>query len=261
MNNQTIEELNKRNLDECLFCIYSIPVTIYFNSGDNVINPKTLLIFYGCNLQGKRRYISSIISDDLEKTSDWYNFFLTFKDRNLKTILYGLLPNNSSIQKAAKLAFSDIEVFDSYCDSLLKITKYLTTKYSSSTLEFVKRIYVSRTIDEYTLNYDEFKERFANSQFLIDLLNPYFIKAKDNYNHPFELRKHIFAFYFIREFSKKITVVSHSKPYFNSVDDFISSCITIIQLTEKKIYCPKNDWISLINLIYSDKKDLINCYL
>lgn len=261
MNNQTIEELNNRNLDDCYFCIYSIPVTIYFNSGNNIINPKTLLIFYGCNLQGKRRFITSVISDDFTKTSDWYDLFLKFKSRNLKTILFGLLPNNLHLKKAINLAFPEIEIFDSYCDSLTKISKYFTVKYSSNTFEFVRKIFVSKSLDDCLIAYDDFKEQFSNSKFLIELLENDFVNARKNYQYDFELRRHIFAFHFIREFSKKLTVISHSKPYFHSTDEFISSCITIIQLTEKKNYCSKADWINLINLIYPSKKDLIKIFL
>lgn len=261
MNNQTVEELNKRNLDECYFCIYSIPVNIYFNNGDSFINPKTLLLFFGCNLQGKRRFITSIISDDLNKASDWYDFFLSFKNRNLKYVLYGLFPNNIHLKKAVKIAFPEIHIFDSYCESLIKISKYLPVKHSSNTTEFIRKIFVSKSLDDYIVYYNEFKDKFSNSPFLIDLLDDDFIKAKNNYSYDFELRKHVFAFYFIRELSKKLIVISHSKSYFSSCNDFINEVIPIIQVIERKTYCSKKDWINLINLIYSSRKDLIKCYL
>lgn len=264
MNNQTIEQLNNRNLDKCYFCIYSIPIPIFLNSGGDknyLVNKKYILIFYGCNLQGKRRYISSVIADDLDKPSLWYDFFLSWKNKGLETILYALLPMDSNIRKSIKIAFPNIEIFNSYCESIMKISRYFTLKYSSSNFDIVRKIYVSESLDDYYIAYNDFLDIFSNSRFLIDLLNDDFIKAKDNYRFNFSLRKHIFAFYFIRELSKKLVVISHSKPFFSSVDDFISNCINIIQITEKKNYCSKNDWISLINSIYDDKKDLIKCYL
>lgn len=264
MNNQTIEQLNNRNLDNCYFCIYSIPIFIYLNTGgdeNNLVNPKNVIIFYGCNLQGKRRYITSVIADDLDKPSIWYDFFLSWKNRGLNTILFALLPLDNNIRQAIKIAFPGIEIFNSYCESIIKISKYLTLKYSSNTFDIVRKIYVSESLDDYNIAYADFLNIFNESPFLIDLLNDDFIKAKDNYRIDFSLRRHIFAFYFIRELSKKLVVASHSKPFFSSVDDFISTFIPTIQLTEKKNYCSKADWISLINFIYEDKKDLIKCYL
>ena len=264
MNNQTIEQLNNRNLDNCYFCIYSIPITIFLNDGgddNNLVNPKKLMIFYGCNLQGKRRYITSVIADDFDKPSAWYDFFLSWKNKGLNTILFALLPLDNNIRKAIKIAFPYIEIFNSYCDSIMKISKYFTLKYSSNTFDIVRKIYVSKSLDDYNIAYNDFIGIFSNSKFLIDFLNDDFIKAKDNYRIDFSLRKHIFAFYFIRELSKKLIVISHSKPFFSSIDDFISNCIPIIQVTEKKNYCSKADWIILINSIYDDKKDLIKCYL
>ncbi len=261
MNNQTINELNKRKLDGCYFCIYSVPVTIYFNDGDNFINPKTLIMFFGCNLQGKRRFISSVILEDFSKVSDWYDFFLTFKNRGLNVVLYSLLPNISSLRKALSLAFPEIEIFNSYSDSIAIINRYFTLKYSDGTLEFIKKIFVSKTLVDYEIALDDFRNIYSNSQFLIDLLEPEFINAKKNYKLDFEIRRHLFAFYFFRELSKKLIVISHSEPFFSSVDHFTSKCINIIQLVEKRIYCPKNEWINLINLIYPTKKDLIKCYL
>ena len=261
MNNQTVNELNNRKLDHCFFCIYSIPTTIYFKEGDDFINPKTLLTFFGCNIQGKRRYISSCFLDDLSRPSDWYDFFLSFKDKSIDVILFALLPNIPIIKQSFTLAFPMSKYFFSYCDSLSKINRYFTVKYSSNTFTYIKNIFVSKTIDEYNIAYLDFKNKFYYSQFLIDLLDDDFIKAKDNYSFDFALRKHIFAFYFIKETIKKLTVISHAKPYFSSIDEFIELCVPIIQIIEKKNYCSKADWIDVINLIYDDNKDLIKCYL
>jgi len=264
MNNQTIEQLNNRNLDNCYFCIYSIPISIYLSTGgdeNNLVNPKNIIIFYGCNLQGKRRYITSVVADNLDKPSQWYDLFIFLKSRGINSILYALLPLDTNIRKAIKIAFPNIEIFNSYCESIIKISRYFTFRYSSNTFDIVKKIYVSETLDDYKIAYDDFINTYSESKFLIELLNDDFIKAKDNYRIDFSLRKHIFAYYFIRELSKKLIVASHSKPFFSSVDEFVSICIPIIQLTEKKNYCSKADWVNLINYIYDDKKDLIKCYL
>ena len=87
MNNQTVNELNNRNLDSCYFSIICFPTNIYFKSSEIDNNQQTLYVFYGCNLKGVRKFITAVISDDFYKTSDWYNFFLKLKKRNLQKIL------------------------------------------------------------------------------------------------------------------------------------------------------------------------------
>ena len=84
MNNQTVNELNNRNLDSCYFSIICFPTNIYFKSSEIDINQKTLYVFYGCNLKGVRKFITAVISDDFSKTSDWYNFFLKLKKKIYK---------------------------------------------------------------------------------------------------------------------------------------------------------------------------------
>ena len=261
MNNQTIEELNTRKLDNCLFCIYTIPIPIYFKGESNVSSPKTLLLFYGCNIRGRRKYISSVILEDFDKSSDWYNYFISFKRRNINIILYALLPNNQALKRAIELVFPQITIFNSFSESANKLTRYFTYRYSSQVFCFIKRIFVSKSIDDYYIAYNEFNELFSNSKFLIDLLNNDFVDAKKNYSFDYILRKHVFAFYFIRELSKKLIVISHSKPYFSSINEFVSLTIPIIQIIESKNYCPKKEWIQLINHVYKEKEDLIKCYL
>lgn len=52
MNNQTVDELNNRKLNECYFSIMFIPIKIYLKRGENNTNLKQLYVFYGCTLQG-----------------------------------------------------------------------------------------------------------------------------------------------------------------------------------------------------------------
>ena len=109
MNNKSLIELNKRDFDKCLFCLYCLPIDIYMALDDGKIDTQTVFIFYGCNLLGKRRYLSSIIVSHDFPTSSWYEFFQSFKTRGLQQIIYAVLPNNKHLKDALKLAFLDVE--------------------------------------------------------------------------------------------------------------------------------------------------------
>lgn len=261
MNNQTVNELNNRDLDSCLFSIICITTNIYFRKGDETSNKKTLYIFFGCNLRGVRKFITATISDDYRKTSDWYNFFLNLKQRKLNTILYASIPNNKTMKDALSLAYKEITCFTSCFDPINKIFKYFSSRYSSNVFNLIKHIYLSSDITEYTLALNDFYEEFSSNQFLIDLLQDELKSIQKYYNYNIIIRKHVFAFYFSREAIKKISVFSHSKYYFTNVDEYIEIMLPFIKIIESRMYCSKKDWLELLNFIYPDKKELIKCYL
>ena len=260
MNNKSLIELNKRDFDKCLFCLYCLPIDIYMALDDGKIDTQTVFIFYGCNLLGKRRYLSSIIVSHDFPTSSWYEFFQSFKTRGLQQIIYAVLPNNKHLKDALKLAFLDVESIISIFDTIMKISKYFSTSYSSSLLTFIKNVYLGSDLSDYEANLNIFKETY-NSPFILDIVNDNLIKAKDYYNIPQHVRKNIFSYYFLRDNLKKLLVISHSKHFFSSLDDFIESCLPIFQVFETKMYCPKSEWLELLNTLYITKKDLLKPFL
>ncbi len=260
MNNQTIDELKNRKFDSCFFSLICIPCQIYFDKGDNNVNIKNLYVFFSCNLQGCRRFLTVVSPDDFLKVSDWYNLFLSWKNRSLEKILYASIPSNNLLKKALYLAFNDISILHSFCESIFKISKYYSLRYSSNISDKIRNIYISDSLAECQLALDVFFGFLDNSVFLHDLLDNDFSLAKENYKFDYLIRKHVLAFYFVREFSKKMWVASHSKPFFSSIDEYISQLIPIIQASEKRVYTSKADWLALINHIYPEKGELIKCY-
>ena len=261
MNNQTIEELNNRDLDNCLFSIMIIPTNIYFMEGENLINQKTLYLLFSCNLRGVRKYISSVFLNNLNNTSSWYDFLQLLKSRGIKNILYAVIPNNDKLSKALKLSFPNIEIFISCFETINKLSKYYSTKCSNLLLNDVKKIYLSPTKEEYELSLSMFHEKYLEFSFIRDLLQDDLVRAKKYYNVDFELRKFIFSFYFFREIIKRIVVISHSKNYFISIDEFIEILIPDIIRIESHMFCTRQELKNIINKIYLTKQDLIKPYL
>ena len=261
MNNSSISELNNRNLDLCYFSVYCIPVTIYFNYGNYYINQRELYIFFGCNLKGIRKYIISCFKDEFTKTSDWYNFFLSLKKRNITNIIFVSIPDNPFLKEALSLAFNGIEVFYSFYDIWNIFYKYYSGKTFRNFLTTIRELYLSTDVNLYHITYQNFLSDYKDSQFIIDMLDHHLKKIENYYYLDLELRKAIFAFYFNRELIKKLMVISHSKPYFSSIEEFTQELIPIIQVIESKMYCSKIRWVNIINLIYSSKRELIKCYL
>ena len=261
MNNQNINNLHNRKLDGCYFSITCIPTTIYLNGGDDIVKRKQIYIFYGTNLQGVRKYITSVISDNYSKTSDWYNLFMNLKQRNIETILYANIPDNKPLKDALSLSFKEIKIFISCFEIINKIFKYYSCSYTSNVFNVVKNIYLSNDIKDCNNAINIFYDEFSDSKFLIDIIEPYFKTIKSYYNYNFTLRHHIFSFYFYRDTYKKLSSFSKSKSFFLSLDEYINLISNLIKKTETRMYSSKSEWLKLINIIYDDNKDLIKGFL
>ena len=261
MNNQTICELNNRNLDNCLFSVMIIPTKIYFKENDNFTSEKVLYLIFACNIRGVRKYISSVFADDFINTSSWYDLILSFKSRGINCILYAIIPNNDKLSKALKLLFPNIEIFISCFETVNKLSKYYSCDYSFLLLDNVKTVYLSPTKEDYEIALNNFNEKYLDILFIRDLLDSDLKRAKKYYDTDYELRKFIFSFYFFREINKRITVISHSKPYFASIDEFIEILIPDIVRIESRMFCTKDQLKNIINKIYLTKGDLIKQYL
>ena len=142
----------------------------------------------------------------------------------------------------------------------MKISKYFSAGYSSTLLTFIKNVYLGADLLDYEANLNIFKDAY-NSPFILDLVDNNLIKAKDYYYLPQHIRKNIFSYYFLRENLKKLIVISHSKQYFSSLDDFLELCLPTFQVFESKMYCSKSDWLAVLDFLYDSKKDLIKPYL
>lgn len=260
MYNLTINELHKRELDKCYFLIMCFKTKINIMK-EGEISKKDIYLFYGCNLRGVRKFIDLVIASDFNKPSDWYNYLLKFKNRGLETVLYANIPNNNLLKNALMLTFKNIKVFASCYEPIDIILKYYNAGYNSNIFNIIKNIYLSDDLDGYNNTISLFKEEFKSSPFIIDILEKDLNSVKNYYSFDIAFRKHIFCFYFYRETRKKLYTFSHYKYAFNNTDELLELLIPKIRIMEMKCYCPKKEWLNLINFIYKNNKDLLINYL
>ena len=140
MNNQTINEINKRDFDKVFFSFSILSQDVFFNFGNDYIKKRTIYTIIGCNINGVRKYITSIFDDEYTKTSDWYNLLLALKIRGLEHIFYVSIPNNQFIKKAFDLAFSDVSYFYSCFNLINKLSHYTTCSYSKNIFKDLRLI-------------------------------------------------------------------------------------------------------------------------
>lgn len=257
MNNQTIDVIQKRDIDKILFSITVLSQQVFYNDGTGYIYKRNINIFIGCNINGVRKHITTIFEDDFEKVSDWYNLFLKFKNKGVIQCFF-LVSNNENIIKAFKLAFSGGETFHCFFDDIYRLQHYITFSYANDILGKCRKVCLSETIDEFDLRKNELLEEYSSHPFIKDIL----IKSFDKYNKCFKysyyLRKHLLSYYFLRDFKKKMMVISNSKPYFSNVNEFTELLLPTIQRYESKMYCSKENWNQIISYLYENNKELLS---
>ena len=230
----------------------NIHFSTYFKEGENNINLKDIYIFYGCTLQGVRKFITAVIANNYEKTSEWYNLFLILKRRNIENILYTLLPDNKLLKDAIKLAFPEVETFVSCFEAINKINKYYPQGYCSKVFKLIKNIYLSETSSDYNIALVEFKLHYGSSNFIMDLLEKDFKYAKDNYCYNLELRNIYRGLAKIEETFKITKSEFNARPINVRLEDHIDAhfLICFISLVIIRILQSKtNDKYTIKNLL------------
>lgn len=260
MNNLTLELLKKRDLDGSLFLITCVPVNIYMTEASNYVNQRKLYLFFGSTLDGKRKYLFSVLGKEVPKTSDWYNAFQELKSRKLEHVIFALLPDIKGIKEAMRLSFPKIEIFNSCDKTIEKLKKYNSYKVKDEIYNEVKKLYVAKDVMEYKVNYDGFVEKYHDYPFIMDLLNDELKGLERNYKYSFKVRRVIYAFNYMIELNKRLERISNWKTY-STKEEFLENLLVYIHSSEMAIPFVKNEWLEVINEIYEDKKDLIKPYL
>ena len=260
MNNQTLEQIEKRNLDKVFVVLYVMELETYIQKEDG-INKEKIYLITECNLKGERRFIKTLIASDYKKVSDFYDELKLMKSRGLEEVLYAVIPGIENLKKALKLMFMNIEILESSHNPLNKIQKYFSAKEMRNIEKNIRGIYLSESLKEYELAYDNFKENYKTYPFIIDMINEDLVNAKNYYNYNLPLRKTLFAYYYVREFIKSSIVLLHKKDYYVSTDEISIQLISLIQKMETRMFTTKQLWAEVLNFIYKEKSDLIKAFL
>lgn len=261
MNNQTINEIKKREIDKIYFSFSILSQEIYFNYGNDYIKKRTIYIIYGCSINGIRKYITSIFEDEYTKTSEWYDLLLSLKSRGLEHIFFVCAPHNNVIKSAFDLAFNKVTYFYSCLNLVKKMKHYTSYSYSNDILSKVGSIYLTNNSNEFSLKKDELLEAYSSAPFVTDMIEADLNTFFPFLDYPLFLRKHIISLHFTREFLKKLSRISHSQYSFSSLNEFESKLVPHIKVFECRMYCSKKEWNSIISYLYKDHKDLLLCVL
>ena len=258
--NRTGEIFRKRELERSYFCIYCVSIKIQMDSDKGYKDGRILYTFWGCTLEGTKKYVASILETEVEKTSDWYNFFQELKKRGMEHVIFGLLPQKKEIRDAIKIGYPEIEIF-TWCENAIdKLKKYNSYKRQEEIYREIRSLFIARDIVEYELNYKDFVEKYEKYPFIMDMLGEEIKELRKNYKYAFKVRRIIYAFNYIIEMKKRFSKLTNYKVYQNK-EEFIDECAHSIYMSECAVHYYKDEWTEVINEIYEEKKELIKPYL
>lgn len=260
MNNNTIEELNRRDLERCYIIIYIIPNEVYIEERINYIVKRIAYVIFGCTLDGRRKYITTVMEGEFKKTSEWYEFFQGLKGRKLEEIIFGLIPDKKELKEGIRLSFPKIEIFNSCDNTIEKLKKYKAYKERDGMLKAVRKLYLAEDKKEYEINYKSFVEEYREYPFIMDMIGEEIKKLEENYKYTKTIRNAIYSFNYVVEIKKRMSIYAHEKVY-KSKEEFEKRYVGYIKASERQRHFLKEKWGMLLNEIYEEKKEMIKPYL
>lgn len=261
MKDVSYVELESRKLDKVYFVVHCISNKVEFKDNNGIVNKRLIHTMIGTDLSGNKKYICSFFEDEYKKPSDWYSLFQKIKSRGLEKILYFVVPNNIQLKRVIEPNFDGVEILDDYDDVMDTIKKYCTYKEYEKFITYIRRIYISETVEESQIAIDEFNEVNRDNQFILDIVKEVFDKSKDVYKYDYELRRSIYLYYFVRDVKKKIWKKIKEKKYVMSKEEYVTDIYEILTHMEKYSRRHKHDVKKALNIVYEAKKDMIKCYL
>lgn len=254
------EVLRKRELEKSYFVIYCLNADLYMEGEYTKGKKKRLYVFFGCTLDGRKKYMSSVFASEVERTSEWYDFYQGLKKRGMEHVIFALVPNEKELRDALKLSFPKVEMFTSCFRTIGKLRKYNTYKTNEDIYREVKRLYLAKDLKEYELNYVDYKKKYGKYQFIMDMLDEEIKGLKINYKYSSSIRRIVYAFNYVIQMEKRFSILSNQKIY-KDKDEFLDDCSWFINCSESATHYHKEEWTEVINEIYEEKKELIKPYL
>lgn len=253
-----VEDYKRRRLEEGYVCLYIFITQIEIKRQE--LSTENLYWFVGLDFRGRRRLLT-VGLEDKEDSRCWINKLEEINKRGVKKILFGGVPNNTLLIRSLKLMYKDINIVISDDECISKVRKYFSQNYSVTIYKELKSLYVEKTEEEYEIQKEVFYDKYMEYKFILNLIKKDIEKIKESYKYSYEIRKMIFSYYYIRDFSKKVIQVSREIGQVKNIEEIIRNMIEYIMKTEKNMYCPKKQWLEILNQLYNMYNEEIDNYL
>lgn len=246
--NKEILELKKKELNKACV-VLNITRNKLFVSKTNAVIEKNLYVFSITDFNGKREVIDYVITKE-EDSTFWINRLKEIKARGLDKVLYGTIPNVTSLISAIRVAFPKIEIFPSTIDMTNKIRKFISSGWDAVIYKEIRKIYTYETKEEYKEAYKRIMDIYKDNKIMLLFVQDDIRKIEKYYKYSANMRKIIFNYYPTRRYD--FAIREKIKTSKNIVDEnkFINECSDIFNYLTNGYCRKKQEFVELIEELY-----------
>lgn len=249
-----LTKLKYRELDKLLVVIYTIKTPVQIEL-EGRVKIRNLYTFIGINIEGKRRYLTHGI-DSNEDTDFWIQKFKNISRRGVEKVMYITLGEEKG-KRAAQITFSGIKVVPNLFKLIDKTFPYFADTYKNKMPEEIRKLYICETKKEYNKELEAFMYKYADKEIVKILLEKDLKDIEKVYEISHNVRKIIFAFYFIRDYKKQVKKEMNKIKIIEDREEFMKKFEIIIERLETSMYVSKVEWLKVLKELMKEDKEIL----
>lgn len=239
-----LQQFKRRELEECYVVIYVIKTEVKVMYEERLCKrPFYLLI--GINMECRRKYLAYGIKY-VDNSDFWLQMLSGIAKRGVKRVLYFSVEQEEHVKRAAEITFSKVKIVGTPFEAIEKISKYFPDNYENKMPEEIKRMYVLENKEELEKQRKSFYLKYEEKKIVKILIEKELNSIDKYYEIHHNIRKLIFAYYFIRDYKKIFKREANKEQIINNVDNFFERFLVMIVEWEKVMYLNKREWYDVI---------------
>ena len=249
-----LKKLKYRELDRLYVVIYTIKTPIQLEV-EGRVRTRNLYTFIGITIEGRRRFLTYGIDVNYD-TDFWMQQFKNITRRGTEKVLYITLGEEKG-KRAAQLSFQGVKVMPDLFKLIDKTFPYFADTYKNKMPEEIKRLYILETKEEYKKELEAFMYKYTDKEIVKILLENELKDIEKVYEIPHNIRRVIYAFYYIRDYKKQVKKEMNQVKIIEDKDLFMERLEEEIEKMEKAMYLNKVDWMKVLNELLKEEKEVV----
>lgn len=247
-----LTRLKYRELDSIYVVVYIIKTPVQLEI-EGRVKTRNLYTFVGINIEGKRRFLTYGI-DVNEDTDFWMQKFKNISRRGVEKVMYMTLGDDKG-KRAAQITFPGIKVVPNLFKLIDKTFPYFSDTYKNTMPDEIRKLYIYETKEEYKKELEGFMYKYADKKIVEILLKKDLEDIEKVYEIPHNIRRLIFAFYFIRDYKKEMK--KQMNKIIENKEEFMSIFEPLIEQWETAMYVSKAEWLKVLNELMIENEEVV----
>ena len=249
-----LTRLKYRELDSIYVVVYTIKTPVQLEI-EGRVKTRSLYTFVGINIEGKRRFLTYGI-DVNEDTDFWMQKFKNISRRGVEKVMY-MTQGDDKGKRAAQITFPGIKVVPNLFKLIDKTFPYFADTYKNKMPDEIRKLYIYETKEEYKKELEGFMYKYADKKIVEILLKKDLEDIEKVYEIPHNIRRLIFAFYFIRDYKKEMKKQMNKVKIIENKDEFMSGFEPLIERWEAAMYISKVEWLKVLHELMKENEEVV----